>query len=113
MDNIFADRKLKKYANNNRLANKKLGSNRAKLFQRRLQDILDSSSFDDLKNLPGNYHQLKDNRKNQWACDLDQPYRLIFEPGENPIAINKDGKQILNQIRIVEILEIINYQKEK
>ena len=32
--------------------------------------------------------------KGQWACNLDQPYRLIFVPQENPIPTNEDGKCI-------------------
>jgi proteic killer suppression protein len=66
-----------------------------------------------LRELPGNYHQLTENRKDQWACDLDQPYRLVFEPGEIPIPKDKHGNQILVEIKSLEILEIDNYHKEK
>ena len=113
MDIIFADKKLKKYANDNRLAKQKLGPKRATLFQRRLQDMADVNSFNDLQYLPGNYHQLKNDRAEQWACDLDQPYRLVFMPGITPIPKDKHGKQVLTEIEIVDILEITNYHKEK
>jgi len=55
---------------------------------------------------------LKNNRKGQWACDLDHPYRLIFEPQENPVPENDDGQYIWLKIRGVEIVEIDNYHKE-
>ena len=42
-------------------------------------------------------HSLTNNRSEQYAMDLIQPYRLIFE---------KDDE---NEIRIVKIIEIIDY----
>jgi proteic killer suppression protein len=112
MDIIFADKKLKKYANHNGLARQKLGAQRAKAFQKRMEDIRDADSFADFEHLPGNYHQLKGNRKDQWSCDLDQPYRLIFMPAADPIPKDNDGKQVLTDIRAIIILEINNYHKE-
>jgi toxin HigB-1 len=113
MNITFADNKLKKYANDSRLAVRKLGAMRARLYKKRLEDMADAESFADLKELPGNYHQLTENRKDQWACDLDQPYRLVFEPGEPTIPKDQHGNQILIEIRSLEILEIENYHKEK
>jgi proteic killer suppression protein len=52
-------------------------------------------------------------RKGQWSVDLDQPYRLIFEPQEIPIPIDKNGLYIWNDIKSNNIIEIINYHKEK
>lgn len=109
----FADKNLRKYANNNSMAVQKMGSKRAKLYQKRLEDMVDAESFVDLEHLPGRFHQLKQNRKDQWACDLDHPYRLIFEPAVVPIPKDKDGKQILIKITSVEIIEVTNYHKEK
>lgn len=75
----------------------------------RLRDLLAAETLEDVRYLPGHYHELVGNRKGQWACDLDQPYRLIFEPHENPIPTNKDGKYIWIEIKGVEIVEIENY----
>lgn len=108
----FADRNLRKYANNNKLANKKMGAKRAKIYQKRLDDMAAADSFADLEFLPGRYHQLSENRKDKWACDLDHPYRLVFEPAEVPIPKGEDGKQILIEIKSLEIIEVINYHKE-
>jgi proteic killer suppression protein len=44
---------------------------------------------------------------------LDQPYRLIFEPQENPIPVNEYGQYVWLKIVGVEIIEIDNYHKEK
>jgi len=102
----FTNKKLKKYANNYKLAIQKLGTKRAEIYQKRLDDISAAESFADLEFLPGRFHQLKENRKDQWSCDLDHPYRLIFIPGENPIPKNDSGVQILIEIKSAEIVEI-------
>lgn len=112
MDITFADKKLKKWANNNSLAVQKMGERKAKIYQKRLSDIAATNNFTDLEFLPGRFHQLTDNLKDKWACDLDHPYRLIFEPAEKPIPKDEDGKQILIKIKSIEIVEISNYHKE-
>jgi toxin HigB-1 len=112
MNIIFADRKLRSYANDNRLAVRKLGAERAGLFLKRLDDMAAAESFADLEFLPGRYHQLNNDRKGQWACDLDHPYRLIFEPAEHPAPTDHRGNFILIEIKAVEIVEITNYHKE-
>lgn len=112
--NITFDKKnLAKYANNDRLAQKELGKRRAEVFKERLDDLMAASTLEDLRYLPGNFHELKSNRKGQWACDLDQPYRLVFEPHENPIPSNNDGQYLWIEIKGVAIIEIVNYHKEK
>ena len=96
-------------ANNESLAIRKLGSVRARLYKARLDDIDTAITLEDVRHLPGNYHELTADRKGQWACDLDQPYRLIFQPHEDPIPTDVNGKYIWIEITGVEIIEITNY----
>lgn len=96
-------------ANDESLAIRKLGSLRAKLFKIRLDDIDAALTLEDVRHLPGNYHELTADRKGQWACDLDQPYRLVFKPQENPIPTDGNGKYLWIEITGVEIIEITNY----
>lgn len=96
-------------ANDDRLAIKKLGAIRAALFKTRLDDLAAAASLEDVRFLPGHFHELKEDRKGQWACDLDQPYRLIFQPHEDPIPEDENGKYIWIEIKGVEVLEITNY----
>lgn len=109
MDITFSNRKLLKMANNERLAIRNLGSVRAKLYKVRLDDIDAAITLEDVRHLPGNYHELTADRKGQWACDLDQPYRLIFQPHEDPIPTDENGKYVWIEITGVEIIEITNY----
>ena len=113
MEIIFDDKRLAKLANDDRKMLKELGAVRAKLFRRRLTQLRAARTLEDVRNLSGNYHELTENRKGQWACDLDQPYRLIFTPQERPIPTNNDGRYCWLEIIGIEISEIINYHKNK
>ena len=101
MEVYFKDKKMERAVKNERLLLRTYGAVRGRLLMRRLDDIRFAGSFADLKLLPGHYHELTGNRHGQWACDLDQPYRLILEP----VGERGDWKDI----KIVDIIEIVNY----
>lgn len=109
MEITFGKKKLEKYANDDKLALRDLGKRRAELYKERLDDLRGSFTLEDTRHLPGKFHELVANRKGQWSCDLDHPYRLIFEPHEDPIPTNKDGQYIWIEIKGVEIIEIVDY----
>lgn len=109
MDITFSDSKLRKYANNDTLAEKKLGKREAKLYKQRLDDLAAAQTLEDVRYLPGNYHELVGNRKGQWACNLVHPYRLIFQAQEDPVPTNDDGQYLWIEIKGVEIIEIEDY----
>jgi proteic killer suppression protein len=109
MNITFSDNKLEKYANKDSLAIRKLGAQQAKIYKQRLDDIASLETLEDARYLPGNFHELKTNRKGQWACDLDHPYRLIFVPHENPIPTNEHGQYIWFEIKGIEVIEIVDY----
>jgi len=109
MEITFSNRKLEKLANDYSKCQKEFGQIRAKLYNKRLGDLRNADTLEEVRNLPGNYHELVGDRKGQWACDLDQPYRLIFEPHENPIPTDEHGRYIWFEIKGVEVIEIIDY----
>lgn len=109
MDIKFRNKKLEKLANDPRKCKQELGEPRAKLFLTRLTDLRDAETLEEVRNLPGKYHELTATRKGQWACNLDQPYRLIFVPQENSIPTNEDGQYIWAEIVGIEITEIVDY----
>ena len=113
MDIAFVDKKLEKIVNDDRQIVRVLGKLRAEKLRDRLIQLQDAATLEDVRYLPGNYHELTGNRKGQWACDLDQPYRLVFEPQEKPIPVNEHGQYIWLKIIGIEIIEIVNYHKEK
>ena len=113
MNLTFQDRKFEKLANDDRKLQMEFGKIRADKIKQRLVQLRVATSLEDVRELPGKFHELKNNRKGQWACDLDQPNRLVFVPHEDPIPVNEDGQYIWTEIRGVEIVEIVNYHKEK
>ncbi len=109
MNITFKIDKLKELANDDRALKRKYGNKRAKVLKQRLDQLKAAESLEDLRYAPGHFHELVQNRKGKWACDLDQPYRLIFEPHENPIPTDTHGQYLWVEIHGVEILEIIDY----
>lgn len=109
MEITFKEKELEELANNDKLRLKKMGKIRAGKYKLRLTQLGSAISLQDVKNMPGNYHELVGNLKGKWACDLDQPYRLIFTPHEDPIPIDPDGKYLWLEIHGVEIIEIKDY----
>ncbi|HTN37445.1 MAG TPA: hypothetical protein VL053_10250 [Arachidicoccus sp.] len=110
---IFKNKKLEILTNNDKKLIKEFGTLRATKIKMRLSQLSFAQTLEGVKSLPGNYHELTKNRKGQWACDLDQPYRLVFTPQENPIPVNQSGQYIWAEIEGIEIIEIVNYHKEK
>lgn len=109
MDITFADKKLGKLAGDDRKLVREHGQLRAGLIKLRLQQLRDAATLEDVRNLAGKYHELTGDRKGQWACNLDQPYRLVFTPHERPIPTNEHGQYIWAEIVGVEIIEIEDY----
>ena len=102
---LFEDKDLKKCATDRAYALKRLGLRRAQRYVDRLAQISEAANFEALRMLPGHYHDLVGNRAGQWACDLDQPYRLIFKStNEGPVA-----QIVWANERIAKMLEIVNY----
>lgn len=85
-----------------------MGDKRAKIFHRRLGELKSADSLEDVRYLPGNYHQLTGNYKGHWACNLDQPYRLIFRPAAEP-PTDEHGGIITSQVIEVLIIKIEDY----
>jgi len=105
----FKNRSLLKLANNEKRRIAAMGKIRADKFNRRLVDLLEAENLEMLRFLPGNYHELNGDRKNQWACDLDQPYRLIFMPHQRPALKDLHSGSVSLEIQGVEIVEIVDY----
>ena len=69
----------------------------AEIIDQRIGEIRAADSVEMLLKFHiGRCHQLKQNRKGQYAVDLIHPYRMVFE---------KHG----DEIQIAHILEIVDY----
>ncbi|BAZ69203.1 MAG: killer suppression protein [Pelatocladus maniniholoensis HA4357-MV3] len=106
MDIVFSNRKFEKECNNQRLLEKNHGTDRAKRIRRRLDNLRDANVLEDMRNLPGRCHELLQDRAGQLSLDLDHPYRLIFEPADEPIPTKPDGGIDWNKVTVVRILGV-------
>ncbi len=109
MEITFTDKKWEKFTADYSKCCKKWGNTMATVLIKRLNTIRYANTLEDVRNLPGTFHELTGNRKGQWACHLKQPYRLIFKPHENPIPTNKNGQYIWQKITGIEVIEIVDY----
>jgi len=104
---LFKTAKLEKEFNNENLMVKRFGALRAKLLKRRLNEINAAATLDILQRLPqARCHELKGKRKGLLSVDLDHPYRLIFEPADNPIPKKPDGGLDWTKVTMVKIVGV-------
>lgn len=108
MDIVFKDNKFKEECNDQRLLQKKQGKRRAKCIQQRLDVLRAVEVLEDMRGLPGRCHELQHNRSGQFSLDLDHPYRLIFEPANEPIPTKTDGGIDWTKVTAVVILGVVN-----
>ncbi|MFM9161056.1 MAG: type II toxin-antitoxin system RelE/ParE family toxin, partial [Dolichospermum sp.] len=106
---VFENSKFEEECNNQRLLVKKHGADRAKRIRRRLDDLIAANILEDMRNIRGGCHELRHNLAGQLALDLDHPYRLIFEPANEPIPTKSDGGLDWNQVTAVRIIGVENY----
>lgn len=93
----YKNNKIKKVCTNVSEAEKRHGLEMAEKIMLRIDQISAALSVEMMIQFRiGRCHQLKGNRKNQFAVDLVHPYRLVFE---------KKG----TEIQIANIIEIIDY----
>lgn len=106
MDIVFKNQKFKKECNNQRLLQKQHGQIRAKRIRQRLDDLRAADVLEDMRNLPGRCHELRGDRAGQLSLDLDHPYRLIFEPANDPIPLKPDGGIDWKKVTAIKIIGV-------
>ena len=97
MEITFKNKKIKKVCEDASFAERKYGKRTAELLHQRIDEIKASDSVEIMvKFRIGRCHPLTNNRKGQYAVDLEHPYRLIFE-------------KVGDEIQIANIIEIVDY----
>ena len=93
----YKNNKIKKICTDAKTAERTYGLKMAEKIHQRIDEITAADTIEMMiKFHIGRCHPLTQNRKGQYAMDLVQPYRLIFE---------KNG----DEIQIANILDIIDY----
>jgi proteic killer suppression protein len=106
MDIVFASTKLEKEFNSGKELNKAHGQQRAKAIMKRMTQIAAADNPGQLRNAPGRCHVLKGDLAGIFSLDLDGPYRLLFEPVDNPPPVLEDGSINWSLVTSVRVLEV-------
>ncbi len=106
---LFANKRIAKILNSEKRLKKKFGARQARKLMRRLYELQAAEVLEDLRNAPGRFHELANDRKGQLACDLLQPARLIFVPLSEPPPLDERGSLLWTAVERIMILDIIDY----
>ena len=105
----FGSNKLRKTLTDAREMQKAFGKMAQKVNQR-MEQLKAAPSLLDMVNYPAaRCHQLKGDRKSEWAVDVSVNHRMIFEIDQNPIPVKKDGSVDTLKIINIKIIEIADY----
>ena len=106
---LFKSDKLKQILNDGKELKRHYGQS-ASIIRSRLDDLHAAFNLSEIATLPQHRcHELKGDRKGQLSIDLKHPFRLVFEPTDTPPARKTDGGMDWHGIRVIKILEIVNY----
>ena len=103
----FRTRSMAKTFNKTKKLRKKYGAEMARVIRRRLDDLADAESLEDMRHLPGRCHELSADRQGTLSVDLRKQFRLIFRPKVEGSAPTKpDGGLDWEAVDAIEILEV-------
>ncbi len=109
MDIQFKSRKLEKQLSQDKEMQKAYGSNRSKHLRRVMVSLSAAPNlgiFAPPYSPPNRCHELTDNRKGTISIDLDGPYRLLFEPINDPLPTLPDGGLDWGGVTAIKILGV-------
>jgi proteic killer suppression protein len=81
----FKTGKLRKEFEDTRALQRGRGVVQAKKIMTRLMQLEAALTLEQLRNQPGHFHSLTEDKLGWLACDLDGPNRLIFEVADVPV----------------------------
>lgn len=106
MDIIFSSKKLNKQLNVEKIMVKTHGQRRSKLLKAILTQLRAAPNlgvFAPPYSPPHRCHELTGNRKGVLSLDLDDPYRLLFEPANDPVPMREEGGLDWNRVTVIKI----------
>jgi proteic killer suppression protein len=106
MEITFQNTKFEKLFNSFPSLQRTYGKVGAAIIRRRLDDLRAATVLEDVRRLPGKYHELTGTRAGQIAVHVQEPYRMIFEPCATEHGI---GPLNWSKIDSIKIVEIVNY----
>ena len=110
MEIAFRTRKLEKAFNSADALKKTYGARMARVMMTRMAVLRAARSLVLVPTTPPDRrHQLSGDRYEQFAVDLVQPYRLVFEANHEPVPRKDDGGIDTEQVTAITILDVVDY----
>mgnify|MGYP001019720515 FL=1 len=103
----YKSKKLKRCCEDPRFAQATYGLQNARKLIQRIGEFDAAVSLSDIANNPAaRLHKLEGKRRQQYAVDLEHPFRLVFTP-----IVTGDAEHIhsLEKIQVIRIEEVVNY----
>ncbi|MBF0523282.1 MAG: type II toxin-antitoxin system RelE/ParE family toxin [Candidatus Omnitrophica bacterium] len=110
MELHFKHNKLAKILNSERETIKEFGEHNGKKIMQRLAELEAADNLEQKSYLPTPArHELKGNRKGQFAVWIKQPWRIVFEPNHDPLPLCDDGGIGLSKVTKILIIGVEDY----
>ncbi len=111
MDITFRTGKLEKAFNGAVALKKTYGARMARVIMMRMAVLSAARNLELVPTTPPERrHQLVGDRDEQFAVDLVQPYRLVFEANHEPVPRKDDGAIDTEQVTAITILGVVDYR---
>ena len=106
----FRNRRLQRTFNSDKALRRTYGDNIARRIRTRLAVLKNAANLARVPATPPERcHALSQNRKGQYAVDLDKRNRMVFIPNHDPVPLKEDGGVDLEGVTAITILEVVDY----
>ena len=110
MELFFKDNKLARVLNDGTKMQAVYGSARARLLRLRLAVLSAAANLAHVPvRPPDRCHLLSGDLAGRFAVDIVHPFRLVFEPKDNPPPKKRGGGVDLGLVTAIVILEVVDY----
>ena len=110
MNIAFRTRKLEKDFNSADRLGRAYGERMAKSIQKRMAVLKAAPALASVpESPPERRHMLQGKRHGQFAVDLVQPHRLVFNPDHDPLPRRDDGGIDVEKVTNIKIVAVVDY----
>lgn len=110
MEVFFKKRRLQEIFSNRRKLVAEYGTDNAKKIMLRMNEFVSVENLSQISELPPpRRHELQGERKEQFAVDIKQPYRIIFSAYHEVVPRKDDGSIDCEKVTRILILEVEDY----
>lgn len=109
MDVRFSTERLKKAYESKPERVRRYGAPAAQKLATRLDDLCAARTLADVRHLPGQWEELKQDRRGQFSCRLSGGLRLIVEPTKQPPPVKVDGGLDWQAVDDITVIEVVDY----